>query len=100
MTETNNTEATPLTPKQLRQLEVDGYKANIAIYTALLSTLDGNWDADLVHLKNIEPHEAARQCPLDRITRLAALQQYEQVSFLIKTETMECSKAEAILNVI
>ena len=100
MTETNNTEAQPLTNKQLRQLEVDNYKANIAIYTALLSTLDGNWDADLVHLKNVEPHEAARQCSLDRIARLATLQQYEQVSFLIKTETMECSKAEAILKVL
>jgi hypothetical protein len=28
-------------------MEVDSYKANIAVYTALLATLDGNWDADL-----------------------------------------------------
>ena len=89
-----------LTPKQLRQMEVDSYKANIAIYTALLATLDGNWDADLVHLKNIEGQEAARQCPMDRLARFAVLQQFEQVSNLLKTETVECAKSEAILNIM
>jgi hypothetical protein len=89
-----------LTPKQLRQMEVDSYKANIAIYTTLLATLDGNWDADLVHLKGIEGQEGARQCPMDRLARFAVLQQFEQVSNLLKTETVECAKAEAILNIM
>jgi hypothetical protein len=97
MTEANNT---PLTPKELRQKEVDAYKANIDIYTTLLGTLDGNWDADLIHLKSIESHEAARQCPFDRIARLAVLQQFEQVSNLLKTETIEYSKAKAILDIL
>jgi len=51
---------TELTVKQIRQLEVDSYKQNIAVYEALLATLDGNWHADLLHLKNIEGQEAAR----------------------------------------
>ena len=89
-----------LTPKQLRQMEVDSYKANIAIYTTLLATLDGNWDADLVHLKGIEGQEGARQCPMDRLARFAVLQQFEQVSNLLKTETVECAKAEVILNIM
>ena len=89
-----------LTPKQLRQMEVDSYKANIAIYTTLLATLDGNWDADLVHLKGIEGQEGARQCPMDRLARFAVLQQFEQVSNLLKTETVECAKAESILNIM
>jgi hypothetical protein len=89
-----------LTPKQLRQLEVDSYKANIATYKALLATLDGDWDADLIHLKDLESHEAARQCPMNRLERLAVLQQYEQVSKLLKTEIVEGAKAEAILNVL
>ena len=89
-----------LTPKQVRQMEVDSYKANIAVYTALLATLDGNWDADLVHLKSIEGQESARQCPMDRLARVAVLQQFEQVSHLLKTETVECAKAEAILNIM
>jgi hypothetical protein len=93
-------ETTPLTPKEIRQLEVDAYKTNIDVYTALLATLDGNWDADLVHLKDLEPHDAARQCPMDRIERLAELQQFEQVSYLLKTETIEHNKSKAILNIL
>ena len=89
-----------LTNKQIRQMEVDSYKANIAVYTALLATLDGNWDADLVHLKGVEGQEGARQCPMDRLARFAVLQQFEQVSNLLKTETVECAKAEAILNIM
>ena len=89
-----------LTPKQVRQMEVDSYKANIAVYTALLATLDGNWDADLVHLKDVPGQEGARQCPMDRLARFAVLQQFEQVSQLLKTETVECAKAEAILNIM
>ena len=95
------TEATtPLTPKQIRQMEVDSYKANIDTYTALLATLDGNWDSDLIHLKGVEGQEAARQCPMDRLERLAVLQQFEQVTNLLKTETVEHSKAKAILNIL
>jgi hypothetical protein len=91
---------TELTAKEVRQLEVDSYEANIAVYQTLLSTLDGNWDADLVHLKNIEVQEAARQCPMDRLARLAVLQQYDQVTNLLKTEIVECAKAQAILNIM
>jgi hypothetical protein len=91
---------TPKTPKEVRQLEVDAYKANVATYTTLLATLDGNWDADLLHLKNIEPQEAARQCPMNKLARLAILQQFDQVTNLLKTEIVECAKAEAILNIL
>lgn len=89
-----------LTAKEVRQLEVDSYKANIATYKALLATLDGSWDADLVHLKGIEGQEAARQCPMDRLARLAVLQQFDQVTNLLKTEIVECAKAQAILDIL
>jgi hypothetical protein len=92
--------APELTPKQIRQLEVDSYKNNIATYKALLETLDGSWDADLVHLKSIEAQEAARQCPMDKLARLAVLQQFDQVTNLLKTEIVECAKAQAILNIL
>ena len=92
--------AVALTPKEARQMEVDGYKANIATYNTLLATLDGEWDEDLVHLKKIESQEAARQCPQDRLLRLAVLQQFDQVTNLLKTEIVECAKAEAILNIL
>jgi hypothetical protein len=91
---------TQLTPRQIRQAEVDSYAANIAVYTALLATLDGNWDADLIHLKDLPAHTAAEQCPLNRIDRLAKLQQFEQVSRLLKTETLEWTKSKSILDLM
>lgn len=97
MTVTNETQ---LTPKQMRQLEVDAYTKNIDTYKTLLATLDGNWDADLAHLKGVEAQEAARQCPMDRLERLAVLQQFDQVTNLLKTEIVECAKAQAILNIL
>ena len=89
-----------LTAKEVRQLEVDSYKANIATYKTLLATLDGDWDKDLIHLKGIEGQEAARQCPMDRLDRLAVLQQFDQVTNLLKTEIVECAKAQAILDIL
>jgi hypothetical protein len=93
----NNTQPTV---KEIRQMEVDSYSSNINVYKKLLATLDGNWDADLVHLKDLEAQEAARQCPMDKLARLAVLQQFEQVNNLLKTEIVECAKAQAILNIL
>ena len=94
------TEEVQLTPLQARQMEVDSYSANIVNYEALLATLDGNWDADLIHLKGVESQEAARQCPMNRLERLAVLQQFDQVTNLLKTEIVERAKAAAILNIL
>ena len=94
------TEEVQLTPLQARQMEVDSYSANIVNYEALLATLDGNWDADLVHLKGVESQEAARACPMNRLERLAVLQQFDQVTNLLKTEIVERAKAAAILNIL
>lgn len=97
--ENQNTE-TKIDAKALRQAEIDSYAANIAVYKALLATLDGEWDADLIHLKNLEGQEAARLCPMDRLNRLAILQQHDQVTNLLKTEIVECAKAQAIFNIL
>jgi hypothetical protein len=89
-----------LTAKEIRQAEVDAYSANVENYKTLLATLDGNWDADLVHFKDVDVMEAARQCPMDRLGRLAVLQQYDQVTNLLKTEIVERAKAQAILDIL
>jgi hypothetical protein len=89
-----------LTPKEARVLEVQAYETNIATYNTLLATLDGNWDEDLAHLKNVESQEAARQCPIDKLLRLAVLQQFDQVTNLLKTEIVEHAKAKAILDIL
>jgi hypothetical protein len=95
----NENETQP-TVKEMRQQEVDNYKKNIVTYQTLLASLDGNWDDDLIHLKDIEAQEAARQCPMDRLARLAVLQQFDQVTKLLKTEIVECAKAQAILDIL
>jgi hypothetical protein len=89
-----------LTAKEARQMEVDNYSTNVSNYNKLLATLDGDWDDDLLHLKGVEGQEAARQCPMDRLERLAVLQQYDQVTNLLKTEIVERAKAQAILDIL
>ena len=89
-----------ISPIEARQMEIDSYSLNITMYSALLATLDGDWDDDLVHLKDVEVQDAARQCSMDKLERLAVLQQFDQVSNLLKTEIVERAKAQAILNVM
>lgn len=97
---TDNIETEQITPKESRILEVASYSFNIETYKTLLSTLDGNWDDDLAHLKDVEGQEAARQCPMNRLARLAVLQQFDQVTNLLKTEIVEHAKASAILAIM
>ena len=85
---------------QMREKEVADYDTNISNYQHILTTVDGNWDEDLVHLKNLEIQEAARQCPLNRLDRLANLQLHDQMSNLLKTEIVERTKANAILQAL
>jgi hypothetical protein len=92
--------AIELTPLEVRTAEVDAYSNNVTNYGILLASLDGNWDDDLIHLKDVESQEAARQCPMDRLERLAVLQQFDQVTDLLKTEIVERAKAKAILAVL
>jgi len=92
------TEETEPTAIQVRQMEVDAYTTNINNYTNILSTLNGVWDNDLLHLKNVESQEASRQCPMDRLERLAELQLHDQLENLLKTEIVERFKAQTILN--
>jgi hypothetical protein len=102
MSEETTTETTvevvQLTPIEGRKAEIDAYAANVANYENILATINGEWDVDLVHLKDIEAQEAARQCSMDRLQRLAELQLHDQVKNLLKTEIVERAKAQMILN--
>ena len=93
-------EQTPPAPLEMRQAEVDAYTANIATYTAIVSTLNGEWDEDLIEYKGMNHHDAARACPIQRVERLAELQQFDHFSGLIKTEMVERAKSTSILNVL
>ena len=81
-----------------RQAEVDAYTTNATNYENILATINGNWDTDLMHLKDLEPQEAARQCSMDRLQRLGELQLHDQVQNLLRTEIVERTKAQLILN--
>jgi hypothetical protein len=96
--ETTAAETVQPTPIESRQAEVDAYATNIANYENILSTINGEWDTDLAHLKNVEAQEAARQCSMERLQRLAELQLHGQVKNLLKTEIVERAKAQIILN--
>ena len=91
-------ETTQPTAIEMRQAELDAYVANINTYQHILTSIDGEWDADLVHFKGMEPQEAARQCPLERLERLAELQLHNNVQNLLKTEIVEKTKSQFILN--
>ena len=91
-------EAVQLTPIEARQAEVNAYVANITNYENILATVNGEWDKDLVHLKDVENQEAARQCSMNRLERLGELQLHDQVKNLLKTEIVERTKAQLILN--
>jgi hypothetical protein len=83
---------------EMRQQEVDSYTKNIENYTSMLNGMNGEWDADLIHLKEIGGHEAAKLCPLDRIERLSELLFHDQLQDLVRTEMLERYKAQSILN--
>ena len=91
-------EEVQLTAIEVRQAEVNAYAANIENYTGVLATINGEWDVDLAHLKNVEAQEAARQCSMDRLQRLAELQLHDQLKNLLKTEIVEHAKAQIVLN--
>jgi hypothetical protein len=83
---------------KIRQEEINSYSNNIKNYENILSTINGVWDEKLIHLKGIEVQEAARQCSIEDLERLAELQLYDQVENLLKTEIVERFKAQTILN--
>ena len=85
---------------EARQAEVAAYSTNIDNYQNILLTINGEWDADLIQFKGIEDQEAARQCSMERLERLAELQLHNQIEKLLKTEIVEKTKAQLILNTL
>jgi hypothetical protein len=96
--ENNQMQENQPTPIEARQAEVNAYAANIVNYENILSSIDGDWDDDLVQFKGMDMQEAARQCSMERLERLGELQLHDQVTNLLKTEIVERFKAQTILN--
>lgn len=85
-------------PIQLRRDEVEQYDANIAMYQAIAAQLPDKWPAELEqyrHPKN--QHKAIDALPADKVQQVAELWYADDVQHAIRTETLERTKAAAIL---
>jgi len=83
----------------LRRAEVAQYDANIAMYKSILETLPAEWPEDLLEHRNpANEHDAAAQIEdLDDLTLISELWYADQVRRLIRSETVERTKAASIL---
>jgi hypothetical protein len=90
--------AAPFDPIQSRRDEVAQYDANIAMYQAILSTLPTDWPAELEgHRKPKNQHKAIDAVPAESLELISQLWYADDVQHAIRTETLERTKAAAIL---
>lgn len=96
------TEETNLTPLEARRAEVAQYEANIALYQTILATLPTEWPAHLEKYRGSknEHDDIASVDDLADVELLGKLWYADRVKKSIRTETLECMKAKAILAVL
>lgn len=96
------TEAAPLTPLEARRAEVAQYEANIALYQTILASLPTEWPAHLEKYRGSknEHDDIAEVENLADVELLGKLWYADRVKKSIRTETIECTKARAILQVL
>jgi hypothetical protein len=83
-----------------RTHEVYQYDLNISNYQTILAASDGVYPEHLLALKDLPQDQAVAQCPIEDLAELAELQQYVRVSFLVRSEIVERTKANGILQVL
>jgi hypothetical protein len=84
----------------MRTHEVYQYDINISNYQAIVGASDGQYPEHLMALKNVPYDQAVQQCPIADLEELAELFQYERASYLVRTEIVERTKANSILQVL
>ncbi len=91
-----------MTPLQARIAEVAQYKANIAMYTAMLASLPTEYPAHLQQYKGAtDKHNIIGNISnLDDVELLSDLWTADDCVRAIRTETLEKRKAQAILAVL
>jgi hypothetical protein len=91
-------EITDFDPVQARRDEVAQYDANIATYHAILATLPTEWPADLEQYRYpADPHKTIDEVPAEHVQLISELWYADELRHLIRTETLERTKAAAIL---
>jgi hypothetical protein len=93
---------TPLDPIEVRRAEVAQYEQNIALYKTILASLPTEWPARLEQFKgSVNEHDdIAKVEDLDDVELLGKLWYADRVKKLIRTETVEFTKAKTILEVL
>jgi hypothetical protein len=85
-------------PIQSRRDEVAQYDANIAMYQTILAGLPSEWPAELEQHRNPKnQHKAIDDVPEEHIGLVSQLWYADDVRHAIRTETLERTKAAAIL---
>ena len=85
-------------PIEARRDEIAQYDANIAMYQAIAQQLPDKWPAALEQYRNPKnQHKALKDVPADKVQQVAELWYSDDVKQAIKTETLERTKAAAIL---
>jgi hypothetical protein len=85
-------------PIEARRDEIAQYDANIAMYQAIAATLPTSWPKELEEHRNPRnQHKALRNVPADKVQQVSELWYADDVAHAIKTETLERTKAAAIL---
>lgn len=89
----------PMTALEARRAEVAAYRSNIAMYKTILESLPTEWPEHLVQFKGaVEQHKAAASIEdLDDLELVAKLWYADQCKAAIRAETVEMTKAAAIL---
>jgi len=83
---------------ELRRQEVAEYNQNIAIYRAILKNLPTEWPEKLESFRNPKnQHKAIDEVPAESIELISQLWYADDVQHAIRTETLERTKAAAIL---
>jgi len=95
------TEETQLTPLQARIAEVAQYEANIALYETILETLPTEWPERLMQYRGAKnQHDIIAGVGSADVELLSKLWYADECVKAVKTETLELTKAKAILNVL
>ena len=91
-----------ITPLQARMAEVAQYKANIVLYETILATLPTVWPEHLAQHKGAKNQQdiVGTIADLKDVELLSKLFYADECANAIRTETLEMTKAEAILAVL
>ena len=95
-------EETTLTPLEARIAEVAQYEANIAMFLAMKASLPTDWPDRLVEYRHAtNKHEAAAKiADLKDVELLSKLWYADECDAAIRSETVEMTKAKAILAIM